>query len=114
MSVIDDYFKGINTAQRNEFERIRKIVKKVAPEAEEVISYGMPAFKYKDKYLIGFAVFKNHSSLFPTSEPIRVLKDELGDSATSKGAIQFTLDKPLPESIITKLVEVRLKQILDH
>ena len=70
MSVVDDYLKNLPEPQKAELERIRKIVKQTVPEAEEVISYGVPGFKYKGKYLITFAAFKDHLSLFPGSAPI--------------------------------------------
>lgn len=111
MSVVDDYLAEVDEPQRAELERIRQIVKRAAPAAEEVISYGMPVFKYHGQYLIGFAAFKNHLSLFPASHPIEVLKDRLSDFKLSKGTIQFTLDHPIPESLIKQLVDIRLTDI---
>ena len=89
MTVIDQYFANVDPTQRKELERIRTIVKNVAPEAEEVISYGMPGFKYKNKYLIGFNAFKDHLSLFPTSRPVEVYKDQLQDYKLSE--VQYSL-----------------------
>jgi len=111
MSVIDDYLEKIGVPQKSELERIRKIVKQIVPEAEEVISYGMPAFKYKKKYLIGFAVFKDHLSLFPTPGPIGALKDKLSDFKLSKGTIQFTIEKPLTEQLIKEILLIRKADI---
>ena len=111
MSVIDDYLKKVDSPQKEALERIRKIVSETAPEAVEVISYGMPAFKYEGKYLIGFAPFKNHMSIFPASDPIEALKEKLGEFKLSKGTIQFTIDKPVPQSIIKELVQLRVKNI---
>ena len=111
MSVIDEYLAKIDEPQRAELERVRQIVKRAVPEAEEVISYGMPVFKYRGQYLIGFTAFKNHLSLFPASHPIEVLKDQLGEFELSKGTIQFTLEHPVPESIIKELVNIRLIDI---
>lgn len=113
MSVIDDYLVKVNALQRKQLERIQKIVKKIAPDATETIGYGMPVFKYKGKYLIGFCEFKNHMSIFPGSEAIEGLKDKLDGYKLSKGTIQFTLDKPIPESIIKQLLLVRQKAITD-
>lgn len=112
MSVIDDYLQTAPAPERAELERVRKIVLQTAPEAEEYISYGIPAFKYKGKYLIGFAVFKDHLSLFPTPGPIAALKDKLGGFKLSKGTIQFTLDNALPEPLIQELVEHQMVTIL--
>lgn len=111
MTVIDDYFEKISYKESAELERIRRIVKTTIPEAEEVVSYGMPGFKYKGKYLIGFYTFKNHLSLFPTAKPINSLKSKLNNFKLSKGTIQFTLDNTIPESIIRKLILYRIDDI---
>jgi uncharacterized protein YdhG (YjbR/CyaY superfamily) len=111
MPVIDEYLKEIDPLQKEALERIRTIVKKALPDAEEVISYGMPGFKYKTKYLIGFAAFKDHLSIFPTSGPIEEISDKLKEFQTSKGTIQFTVDKPVPEALILEIIQHRVKNI---
>ena len=111
MSVIDDYLKNVSGPQKDQLERVRKIVRQAVPDAKEVISYGIPAFKYQNKYLIGFAAFKDHLSLFPAAGPIEALKDKLGKFKLSKGTIQFTIDNPISESIIKQLVNKRLDDI---
>ncbi len=111
MSVIDGYLANVSPAQRVELERIRAIVKAVVPDAAESISYGMPAFKYKNRPLVYFAAFKSHLSLFPTSGPTEVLHEQLRDFKVSKGTIQFTPEKPLPESLIKQILQVRLDDI---
>ncbi len=111
MSAIDDYLSKIDPVKKAELERIRSIVKKTAPETEEVISYGMPGFKYRGKYLLGYAAFRDHLSLFPTSQPVEMFKDQLVDYQLSKGTIQFTLERPLPEMLIRKIVLSRVKAI---
>jgi len=111
MTVIDEYLNKIETTQKNELERIRAIVHTTVPEVEETIDYGMPAFKYKGKYLIGFYVYKNHMSLFPTSEPINSLKSKLGNYQLSKGTIQFSMDNIISESLIRKLLLYRIDNI---
>jgi uncharacterized protein YdhG (YjbR/CyaY superfamily) len=78
-SKVDKYLKSVIEPQRAELERIRRIVRQLVSEAYEVISYGMPGYKYKGKYLIGYAAFKDHMSLFPTSGPIEDLKVKLGN-----------------------------------
>ena len=108
---ITDYFSNCTSAEQAEFERIRGIVKKVAPEAEETISYGMPAFKVNKKPLIYFGVFADHLSLFPTAAPLARLKEKLKPYKTGKGTIQFTLDRPIPEELIVELLEQRLADI---
>jgi uncharacterized protein YdhG (YjbR/CyaY superfamily) len=111
MSVIDEYLEKVSAPQKAELERIRTIVKQTVPEAEEVISYGMPGFKYKKKYLVGFAAFQDHLSLFPTATPIEAIKEKLSGFQLSKGTIQFTIDNPIPEAIIQELVAVRIDAI---
>jgi len=96
MSVIDDYLKKVEPIQKQQLERIRRIVKHSVPDAQEVISYGMPAFTYKKKYLIGFNGFKDHMSVFPAAHPIEALQDKLRLFKLSKGTIHFTADNPLP------------------
>lgn len=107
MSVVDDLLAKVDESQRAELEKIRGIIKNVVPEAEEVMTYGMPGFKYKKKYLISFAAFKNHMSLFPGAETLAELKSELGDHAASKGTIQFTLQNPLTNELIEKVAAHR-------
>jgi len=111
MTAIDNYLNKIEPLQRKELERIRNIVKEISPDSVEVISYGIPAFMINDKPLVYFAVFKNHMSLFPTSKPINVLQDRLKEYKISKGAIQFTLEMPLPKQLILDLLSIRLKDI---
>jgi len=109
MSTVDEYLKNVAAPQLAEYERIRKIVKQVAPEAEEAISYGMPAFKYQGNGVLYFGVFKDHMSIFPGA-PVE-LKDKLEGYKLSKGTIQFTLDKPLPEALIKEILQNRLAAI---
>jgi uncharacterized protein YdhG (YjbR/CyaY superfamily) len=111
MSVIDEYLENVNPSQRLQLERVRTIVKQTVPDAEEVISYGMPAFKYKGKYLIGFAAFKDHMSIFPTAGPVEAAKGKLGAYKLSKGTIQFTVDNPIPEATIKELIAHRVASI---
>lgn len=112
MPVIDEYLDKIDAPQKTELQRVRSIIKKTVPEAEEVISYGMPVFKYKGRYLVGFSPFKAHMSLFPGSGAVEALKDKLAGYTVSKGTIQFTLDHPLPEPLIKEIVLNRLADIL--
>jgi uncharacterized protein YdhG (YjbR/CyaY superfamily) len=111
MSVLDDYLENLTPIQKAELQRVRVIAKQIVPDAEEVISYGMPVLKYKGAYLIGFAAFKDHLSLFPGAEPIEVLKEDLKGFKLSKGTIQFTTDKPLPEPLVKKIITVALDRI---
>jgi uncharacterized protein YdhG (YjbR/CyaY superfamily) len=112
MSAVDEYLGKVPAPQRGELERVRNIVKETVSEAEEVISYGMPGFKYQKKYLFGYAAFKDHMSIFPTAAPVEALQEKLSDFELSKGTVQFTLEHPVPEAIIKELVSVRVKAII--
>ncbi|MDQ5943844.1 MAG: hypothetical protein QG675_612 [Patescibacteria group bacterium] len=114
MNEVDKYLSDLGSEEKTELQRIRKVVIDMVPDAEEMISYGMPIFKYHKKYLIGYSAFKNHMSIFPGSGPIDSLKSELKDYKVSKGTIQFTLDKPIPEEIIRKIIKHRIREIDDE
>ena len=107
---IDEYIDGFPADRQKSLLQMRSIIKSVAPKAEEVISYGMPAFK-QNGVLVWFAGNKNHIGFYPSSSPIRVFKNELITYKTSKGAIQFSFDKSLPVSLIKKIVRFRMKEI---
>src|SRR5438105_2943289 len=107
---IDDYIALQPQKVRVVLEKLRFTIQKAAPKAEEVISYGIPAFKYNG-ILVYFAAFKNHCSFFPGSKAvIAEFKEQLKLFKTSAGTIRFTLEKPLPSSLVTKIVKMRVKQ----
>jgi len=107
-----DYISKLNNEELVQFKRMQSEVLKQAPNAELVMSYGMPAFKYKGKVLIHFGAFQDHMSLFPASdEMITNIGPELEAYRTSKGTLQFTSAKPLSEELISKVVSFRLKGI---
>lgn len=90
---------------------MREAIRSVLPkEASETISYNIPAFKLK-KIIVWYAAFANHTSLFPTNAVLEQFKDELKGFTTSKGTIQFPLEKPLPLPLIKKLVKARMEQV---
>ena len=80
------------------------------PETTEVLSYRIPAFKYKG-VLVWYAAFSNHCSLFPTNAVIEAFKDELKNYTIAKGTIQFPVNKPLPAALVKRMVKMRLAQI---
>ncbi|MBI4822218.1 MAG: DUF1801 domain-containing protein [Deltaproteobacteria bacterium] len=105
---IDEYLDKVPEAQRAALERVRRIIHEVAPEVEETISYRVPTFDLNG-HLVGFAAFKEHCSLFPMDgSTVEAFASELGDYETSKGTIQFTLERPLPDTLIRRIVEARL------
>ena len=111
MNDVDAYLQKLPSTQKNELERIRKIIKQSFPDSLELISYGVPGFKYKNKYLVGYAAAKNHMSLFPTSHPIIEFSNELTMYKTSRGTIRFSAETALPRELIIKLVTVRMNDI---
>lgn len=95
-------------------EKLRQTINALAPDAEEVISYGMPAFKYQGRMLVGFAAYKNHIGFYPwNGSTVAKFKSELKDYRTSPGAIQLVLTKKLPVSLIKKIVKARMKENLN-
>ena len=105
---VDEYLAGVPEPARSTLERVRAVIRSVVPpEAVEVISYRIPMFKYKGM-LVGFAAFSNHCSLFPGALP-EAFRDELKGYPTSKGTIQFPVDKPLPATLVKKLVKARIE-----
>jgi uncharacterized protein YdhG (YjbR/CyaY superfamily) len=106
---IDEYIVGFPTPVQCKLKELRKTIKKAAPGAEEKISYRMPAF-YLNGILVYFAAQTRHIGFYPTSAGVTAFKKELADYKTSKGAIQFPLDKPLPLELITKIVLYRVNE----
>lgn len=112
MSSFDQYLATVPDAQKAELERIRQLVRRAVPEAEEGTSYGMPAFKYRKRPLLGFRAGKNHLSVYPFSpEAIDAARDALAGFDLSKGTVRFTPDKPLPESALEQLLHYRILEI---
>lgn len=107
---VDGYIAGFPLSVRELLETMRAIIRKAAPKAEEVISYQMPAYK-QDGILVYFAGYKQHIGFYPTSAPMEVFKEDLAKYKTSKGAVQFPLDKPLPKALITRMVKFRVEEI---
>jgi uncharacterized protein YdhG (YjbR/CyaY superfamily) len=106
---VDEYLAAVAEPARSRMVKLRALIRSVLPEeAQETISYRVPAFKHK-KVLVWFAAFKNHCSLFPGSTVIEQFKDELAGFKVSKGTVQFPTDKPLPGALIKKLVKARMK-----
>ena len=98
---IDYYINKAPVEVRKRLEIIRKTIQKAAPEAQEKISYAIPTFTFHGN-LVHFAAFSDHLSFFPTSSGVSTFQKELTGYKTSKGTIQFPLDKPLPIGLITK------------
>ena len=109
----DEYIKSFPGETQKILEQMRATIRKAAPKAEEVISYAMPAFK-QNGVLVYFAAYKTHIGFYPTPSGIEAFKDELSKYKSSKGAVQFPIDKPLPLALITKIVKFRVAKDMEN
>lgn len=108
---IDRYLEEIEEPKRATLQSLRQSILRAVPEAEQGISYGMPAFRVRGKVIAGFAAFKNHLSYVPHSGSVfDQLGAELDGHPRTKGALHFAVDEPLPDELVEKLVSVRLRQ----
>lgn len=106
---VDDYLASVSSeTARATLTALRSTIRDEIPEAEEVISYGIPTFKHKG-FVVSFAAFKNHCSFFP-GHTVADFAEELKGYKTAKGTIQFPHDKPLPESLVRSIVRARLAE----
>jgi uncharacterized protein YdhG (YjbR/CyaY superfamily) len=111
---ITAHLKKFDKPQRDALQAVRVIIAEALPEAEEVIKYGIPTFAINGKGVIGFDGFKNHNSIFPYSGSIGArLRDELSGYAQTKGSIHFDKEKPMPKTLVKKIIKERLKQLAE-
>jgi len=109
---IDDYLANLEEPKRTTLQKLRQTILDMLPDAEEVISYGMPAFRLNGKVIVGFAAFKNHLAYLPHSGSVfNELRDELAGYTSTEGSLHFPIDKPLPKALVKKLIAVRLSQV---
>ena len=114
MTVIDDYLAGVPAEQRRLLEELRKEMRKLLPDAEEAISYGLPCFKVEGGVVGGFAANKNFCSYYPfAGATLGLLKEQLAGYSQTLSALHFTAEKPLTKKIIKLLVDTKLQQIAD-
>jgi uncharacterized protein YdhG (YjbR/CyaY superfamily) len=108
---VDFYLDSVEEPKRTTLAQLRRTILEIIPDAEQGISYGVPAFKVRGKTVAGFAAFKNHLSYLPHSGSVfPELPAELSGYSTSSGALRFDIDKPLPRELVEKLISVRLVQ----
>jgi uncharacterized protein YdhG (YjbR/CyaY superfamily) len=108
---VDEYLAGLPEPGRSTLTKVRAVIRSVVPaETTEVISYGIPTFKYK-RGLVAFAAFRDHCSFFPLgSSVLDAFKEDLGEFRVSKGTLHFPLDRPLPTALVKKIVKARIAQ----
>ena len=107
---IDEYISAFPLEIQKVLGQVRKLIKKEAPEAEEAISYAIPTFKLNNTYLIYFAGYKNHFSIYPVPKGSETFQKEISAHKTGKGTLQFAYDKPVPDALINKIVKFSVKE----
>ena len=110
---IDEYIAGFPNDVQEILEKIRMTIRKAAPDAEETISYQVPTFTLKGKYLVYFAAYKKHIGLYPAPRGIEKFKKELSAYEGGKGTVRFPLDQPIPFGLIKRIVKFRVKENLE-
>ncbi|GAC1426283.1 MAG: DUF1801 domain-containing protein [Flavisolibacter sp.] len=110
---VKEYFDLVSPAAKKLLTELRKTIKKAAPDAEEVVSYNMPAFKFHGM-LVYYAAFKEHIGFYPPSSGINAFKEELSDYEVSKGTIRFSIKNKIPYALITKIVRFRVIENLKN
>lgn len=112
-SNIDEYIAIFPGEVQQTLELIRATIKDAAPQAIEVISYGMPAFKLNG-ILVWFAAYSKHIGFYPKTSGIEIFKNELSIYKSAKGSVQFPLDKPIPLELITEIVKFRVAENMQN
>jgi uncharacterized protein YdhG (YjbR/CyaY superfamily) len=108
---VDEYLRRLEEPKRSTLEALRRTILMIVPEAEQVISYRVPAFRVRGKTVAGFAAFQKHLSYLPFSGSVLPqLADELKGYTMTKSALHFRVDRPLPKTLVKKLIAVRLEE----
>jgi uncharacterized protein YdhG (YjbR/CyaY superfamily) len=106
------YLAALPKDKRDALERLRRVIRSAAPGAIEVISYAIPAFTYNGRSLVSMAAWKDHCSLYVQSyAALREFASEIKEYRTEKGTLSFTLDAPLPDALVRKLVRARMTEV---
>jgi uncharacterized protein YdhG (YjbR/CyaY superfamily) len=109
---VDEYLRGVEEPGRSTLQTLRSTILEIVRDAEQVISYRVPAFRVRSETFAGFAAFKNHLSYLPFSGSVLSrLADELDGYAMTKSSLHFAVDRPLPRALVEKLIAVRLAQV---
>ena len=108
---VDEYLRGVEEPKRTTLQALRATILEIVPDAEEIISYGLPAFRTDGVTVAGFAAFKNHLAYLPFSGSVLgQLADELDGYTMTKSSLHFPVDEPLPKALVTRLLSVRLEE----
>ena len=112
---VDEYLRALEEPKRSTLRTLRRTILEIVPEADQVISYRVPAFRVSGKTVAGFAAFKDHLSYLPFSGSVLVqLADELHGYAMTKSSLHFPVDRRLPKALVEKLIAVRLADRADR
>lgn len=106
---VDEYHECLSGPEKDAADKLRQVIRQAAPQAEETISYNMPAYKWNG-ILVWYAAFKKHIGFYPKAAAIVKFQSELSAYKCSKGAIQFPLDKPIPAELVKRIVKYRMKE----
>lgn len=109
IKTVDEYIGSFAEEIQKILQSIREIIKQNAPEAEESISYGMPAYKINKKPLVYFAAFKNHIGFYATPTGHQAFAEELSKYKQGKGSVQFPINEPMPLDLIERIVKFRVE-----
>ncbi|MFO0984969.1 MAG: DUF1801 domain-containing protein [Planctomycetota bacterium] len=107
---IDAYLAPLSDQKRATLQKLRRAIKAAAPEAEECISYQIPAFRLRGRLLVAFGAAANHCAFYPGAYPIKVHRQELEAYDTSKGTVRFPINRPLPATLVRSLVKARMAE----
>jgi uncharacterized protein YdhG (YjbR/CyaY superfamily) len=110
-TTIDEYIAGFPAETRLVLEQLRELVRRIAPDATETISYAIPTFDLGGKHLVHFAGYERHVGLYPAPSGIEAFAEELAAYKAGKGSVRFRLGEPLPVDLIRKIVEFRVREI---
>lgn len=110
VNTIDNYINSFPDEVQEKLRSLRKLIRKEVPGAEETISYGVLTFKLNGKYVVYFAGFKKHISIYPVITPVEKSLKEVAQYRTGKGTLQFPLSKPLPLPLIRKIVKILVEE----
>jgi uncharacterized protein YdhG (YjbR/CyaY superfamily) len=110
-ATVDEYLAALPDDRRGPMQQLRDTIRAAAPDATEVITYKMPGFKRNGRFLVSYDAFKNHYSLFPSTDPmIERLGDELAPYLAGKGTIRFPASRPIPFDLVRRIVEIRVAE----
>ena len=111
---IDEYLSSLSDEQQAVLEKLRRVIRAAAPEAEECISYGIPGFRLRGRLLVSFGAAAKHCAFYPGAAPVRAHRAELKAYGTSVGTVRFSVDRPLPVALVRKLVRTRIAEYAER